>query len=352
LANPPPRYAKPRRFVRAVESETYSLTQQRRRRLDTTSRVIRKDYRDFNTGKVKEKGIVSPGDDPFVTQSVQAHFVTVPPGGRDKGHGHQNEAFFYILQGRGFDMHDGVRYDWEEGDAVAVHNDSVHWHNNLDPDRPAVALVMKAKATWLFLGLHQQGPLGTAPAPDDHRWGPRQDLLVARAPEDLELRKVLKSNDTPWQITPHGHVRVLAGASLPMRVKAIDVHLQSIPGGSRSGRQWQMADELFYVLEGSGYDLHWEVEVEIDDRYYARIAKEPTRWEWQAGDMVYIPHNTVHQHFNADPSRAAKLIAASNRLHKLIGYSRVEQLENAPEYEAEVPSPQPSPAAAEEGDAV
>jgi hypothetical protein len=40
---------------------------------------------------------------------------------------------------------------------LAVHNDSVHWHNNLDPDRPAVGLIMKAKPTWLFLGLHQQG---------------------------------------------------------------------------------------------------------------------------------------------------------------------------------------------------
>lgn len=120
---------------------------------------------------------------------------------------------------------------------------------------------------------------------------------------------------------------------MPLRVKAIDVHLQEIPPGSRSGRQWQMADEIFYVLEGQGYDLHWEVEVEITDRYYWRIAREPTRWEWKAGDMVYIPHNHVHQHVNADPLRPASLIAASNRVYKLIGYSRVERLENAPEYE-------------------
>jgi hypothetical protein len=110
------------------------------------------------------------------------------------------------------------------------------------------------------------------------------------------------------------------------------VHLQEIAGGSRSGKQWQMADEIFYVLEGRGYDLHWDVEMEITDRYYARIAKEPSRWDWQAGDMVYIPHNCLHQHFNLDPSRPARLISATNRLYQLLGYSRVEQLENAPEY--------------------
>ena len=334
MANPPPRYKKPRHFVRGVSSETYSLTDMRRERLDSTPRVVHTDYRHSGEGE-RELSIVDPGDARFLTQSLQAHFVTLPPGGRDKGHGHQNEAFFYILEGRGFEMHDGLRYDWEQGDAVAVHNDSVHWHNNLDPDNIAAAIIMKAKPTWIFLGLQQQGPLGNAPDAGDSRWGPRTELPIIRAPEDVAIPKVLKPGDTPWQWTPHGYVRKLAGIDVPLRVKAIDVDLQEIPAGSRSGKQWQMADEIFYVLEGSGYDLHWEVEVEITDKYYARIATEPTRWEWKAGDLVYIPHNTIHQHFNADPANPAKFISGQNRIFKYIGYSRVEQLELAPEYEAQ-----------------
>ena len=334
MANPPPRYDKPRVFVKSVASETYSLCEARRQRLSSVPRVIRKDYRDYLDGKAREKNIISPADDPFVTQSLQAHFVTLAPGARDKGHGHQNEAFFYILEGRGFDMHDGVRYDWEKGDAVAVHNDSVHWHNNEDPDRGVVILVMKAKPLWLFLGLHQQGPLGTSPSPGDDRWGPSIEWPVIRDPEDLRLKKTIKPNDTPWQTGPHGRVRLLADPSVPLRVKAIDVQLQEIAPGSRSGRQWQVADEIFYVLEGRGYDLHWDVEVEITDKYYARIAKEPSRWEWHAGDMVYIPHNTIHQHFNAAPAHPVRLICGSNRMYRQIGYSRVEQLENAPDFDS------------------
>lgn len=334
MANPPPRYSKPRIFVRSVESQTYSLTAMRRQRLATAPRVFRSDYRECLGEKPKEKSIISPDTEPFVTHSLHCHYVVLPPGARDKGHGHQNEAFIYFLEGRGFDMHDGVRHDWEAGDALAVHNDSVHWHNNLDPDRPAVGLIMKAKPTWLFLGLHQQGPLNTVPPQDDHRWGPPVEMPIIRAPEDVKLKKVLKPGDTPWQWTPHGRIRLLADASVPFRVKAVDVHLQEIPGGSRSGKQWQMGDEAFYVLEGRGYDLHWDVEAEITDKYYARIANEPSRWEWQAGDMVYIPHNCIHQHFNSDPSRPARMIAATNRIYKMIGYSRVEQLESAPEYRA------------------
>jgi quercetin dioxygenase-like cupin family protein len=303
----------------------------RRQHLATIPRVISYDYRDCIGEGAVEKSLISPGKEPYLTQSLHVHFVTVAPGGRDKGHGHQNEALFYILQGKGFDMHDGVRYDWEAGDAVAVHNDSVHWHNNPDPKNPFVALIIKAKPTWLFLGLHQQGPIGTV-APADGQWGEPIEWVVARAPEDVQLKKIIKPADTPWQVTPHGRVRLLADASVPLRIKAVDVHLQEIPAGSRSGRQWQMADEIFYVLEGRGYDLHWDVEVDITDKYYARIAKEPTRWEWKEGDLVYIPQNTIHQHFNADSTKPARFVAGSNRLYKMIGYSRIEQLENSPEY--------------------
>ena len=333
MANPPARYSKPRIFLKGLESSTYSLTELRRQRLATLPRVIRKDLRDLESDKI-EKDIISPDNDPFLTHSLHCHFVTLPPGARDKGHGHQNEAFVYFLEGRGFDMHDGERYDWQAGDCLAVHNDSVHWHNNLEVDKPAIGIIMKAKPTWLFLGLQQQGPLGTVPPADDDRWGPVVDFPIIRAAEDVVLKKVLKPEDTPWQWTPHGRVRLLADPSVPFRIKAVDSHLQEIPAGSRSGKQWQMADEVFYVLEGRGYDLHWDVEVEITDRYHARIAKEPSRWEWQAGDTVYIPHNSIHQHFNANTSQPAKLISASNRLYKLIGYSRIEQLENAPEFDS------------------
>ena len=122
MANPPPRYKKPRVFVRAVDSITYSLNDARRQRLTEIPRVIRRDYREFlnaNLERVEEKSIISPANDPFITQSLHTHFVLLPPGARDKGHGHQNEAFIYFLHGRGFDMHDGIRYDWEAGDALA-----------------------------------------------------------------------------------------------------------------------------------------------------------------------------------------------------------------------------------------
>jgi len=91
-----------------------------------------------------------------------------------------------------------------------------------------------------------------------------------------------------------------------------------------------MADEAIYVISGSGYSLQWDVEAEIDDRYYARIAKEPTRWEFSGGDLLYVPQNTVHQLFNSGREPLV-VLSAQNRLFKLLGYDSVKYLEDAPD---------------------
>ena len=51
--------------------------------------------------------------------------------------------------------------------------------------------------------------------------------------------------------------------------------------------------------------------------------------------MIYIPPNTIHQHFNGDPERPARLISATNRVYSMCGLNDLEQLENAPEYVAD-----------------
>jgi len=60
------------------------------------------------------------------------------------------------------------------------------------------------------------------------------------------------------------------------------------------------------------------------------------RWEWEAGDVIYIPPNTIHQHFNADSGSPVRLISAINRIYKYCGLNDLEQLEDAPEYDPRV----------------
>src|SRR6266511_2376608 len=62
--------------------------------------------------------------------------------------------------------------------------------------------------------------------------------------------------------------------------------------------QLDPVERLWYVLLGSGESVQWQVEAEIAERYYARVAKEPTTWPFKAEDTVYVPQNHVQQYVN------------------------------------------------------
>jgi quercetin dioxygenase-like cupin family protein len=135
-----------------------------------------------------------------------------------------------------------------------------------------------------------------------------------------------------WETTRDGKVRVLASKdTTDVRLFSVDAYEQEIEPGSRSAKHWHMADEVAYVISGSGYCEQWEVESEIADRYYARIAKEPTRHEFKADDTVYVPQNHVHRYV-ATGDEPLRILVAQNRLIKFLGYDKVEYLEDAPEY--------------------
>jgi uncharacterized RmlC-like cupin family protein len=116
----------------------------------------------------------------------------------------------------------------------------------------------------------------------------------------------------------------------------VDAYMEIIPPGSRSGKHRHLAEECVYVLEGRGYDLHQDCDVEITDTYHWKAQDEVKRYEWEAGDVIYIPPNTIHQDFNADAERPVRLISAMNRIYKQVGLNDLEQLEDAPEYDVKV----------------
>jgi len=69
------------------------------------------------------------------------------PTGRRFGqkHGHLNSAVFFVIKGRGYDIHDGRRIDWKAGDIMIVETGCVHQHSTMIRRNEAVLLVFKAK---------------------------------------------------------------------------------------------------------------------------------------------------------------------------------------------------------------
>lgn len=149
-------------------------------------------------------------------------------------------------------------------------------------------------------------------------------------------RKVVRPAEMPWEMSRFGILKHLINEGMNTRMETVDAFMLCIPPGSRSGRHRHLAEECLYVLEGRGYDLHQDCDMVIDDTYHSVPQDEVKRFEWEAGDVIYIPPNTIHQHFNADPARPVRLISSTNRIFKQCGLNDLEQLEDAPEYDPSV----------------
>jgi quercetin dioxygenase-like cupin family protein len=157
------------------------------------------------------------------------------------------------------------------------------------------------------------------------------------APErNATRKKVVRPAEMPWEMSRQGLLKHLINEDMNTRMETVDAYMQIIPPGSRSGKHRHLAEECLYVLEGRGYDLHQDCDVEITDEYFWKPQDKVQRFEWEAGDVIYVPPNTIHQHFNADPSRPVRLISAINRIFKHSGLNDLEQLEDAPEFDPTV----------------
>src|SRR6266850_76205 len=166
-----------------------------------------------------------------------------------------------------------------------------------------------------------------------------QSLLdnAMQAPaRNAKRRKVLHPEDMPWEMARQGLLKHLLNEQMNTRMETVDAYMQIIPRGSRSGRHRHLAEECLYVVEGRGYDLHQDCDVEITDTYHWKPQSEVKRYEWEAGDVIYIPPSTIHQHFNAASDKPVRLISAINRIYKYCGLNDLEQLEDAPQYDAKI----------------
>ncbi len=153
---------------------------------------------------------------------------------------------------------------------------------------------------------------------------------------NAKRRKIVRPEDMPWEMSRQGLLKHLLNAQMNARMETVDAYMQIIPPSSRSGKHRHLAEECLYVVEGRGYDLHQDCDVEITDTYKWMPQPEIQRFEWEAGDVIYVPPCTIHQHFNADPARPARLISCINRIYKNCGLNDLEQIEDAPEYDPKV----------------
>src|SRR6266511_1614 len=174
------RWAKKRTFVRALEG-TYSHLY----------KALLEENLVYPSRDVPWKGgpgqfgksVISPQATSII-QSMESHIEAYAPGAYGQKHGHLNSAVFYVLKGRGHDVHDGRHIPWKAGDVMIVENGCVHQHFNDDPENEAILLVFKAKPLFLFMHLLLQKIVEWPPdkvPPGQDSYKPPADIRGARA---------------------------------------------------------------------------------------------------------------------------------------------------------------------------
>jgi len=138
---------------------------------------------------------------------------------------------------------------------------------------------------------------------------------------------VISAEDQPFENGPDGLIKHLIHRNMKTPELCVEAYMLFLKGGERSGKHRHMWEELAFVVEGAGYDLHWDMKFDCQDKFIWEWAEEPKKFEWKRGDYVYIPPFTNHQHFATEESR---IIVMSNRIIKDMGFDWHDQLENAP----------------------
>lgn len=152
----------------------------------------------------------------------------------------------------------------------------------------------------------------------------------ARFREDYRDRvNVVKWRDMPFERSPDGLIRHIVNEQMNTMECCIDVYMQLLEPGAATGKSRHLSEEIAYIVEGRGYDLHWDVKFDCQDEFEWGWDEEPKTFEWSTGDFVYIPPYCAHKRCNGDPDNEARVIVVNSRIVKAIGFDWFEQLENA-----------------------
>lgn len=162
-----------------------------------------------------------------------------------------------------------------------------------------------------------------------------QALAASRAfREEYKTRKnVVKHHEMPMERTADGLIKHIINEGMNTKECCVDIYMQFIPPGKATGTSRHLTEEVAFVVEGTGYDLHWDVNFHCADEFIWEWDKEPKRFDWGPGDFIYIPPYCAHKRFSAEGSAETRVIVVNSRMMKAMGFDWFDQLEPAEGFE-------------------
>jgi len=151
--------------------------------------------------------------------------------------------------------------------------------------------------------------------------------------EYQERIKVVKWHDMPMERTADGLIKHIINEGMNTTECCIDIYMQFIPANGATGTSRHISEEIAFVIEGSGHDLHYDVSFRCEDEFIWEWDTTPKKFEWGPGDYIYIPPYCAHKRVNDNSETEARVVVMNSRMLKPMGFDWFDQLEPAEGFE-------------------
>lgn len=147
-----------------------------------------------------------------------------------------------------------------------------------------------------------------------------------------EHKHVVKWNEMPMERTADGLIKHIINEGMNTTEYCLDIYMQFLPEGGATGTSRHLTEEVAFVIEGTGHDLHYDVSFRCEDTFIWEWEKTPKTFEWGPGDFIYIPPYCAHKRVNTGKGEA-RVVVINSRMMKAIGFDWFDQLEPAKGFE-------------------
>lgn len=143
---------------------------------------------------------------------------------------------------------------------------------------------------------------------------------------------VVKSDQMPMERSADGLIKHVINERMDTKECCVDIYMQFISPGHATGTSRHLSEEIAFVVEGAGYDHHYDVHFECREAFEWTWDTTPKTYEWGPGDFIYVPPYVAHKRFNSSDVEA-RVIVCNSRVMKAIGLDWFDQLEPAEGFE-------------------
>ena len=234
----------------------------------------------------------------FATMGGNVLKAEIPAGWHTGRHAHGEESM-HILNGEGFSIIDGRRFDWHAGTTIQIPYRAMHQHFNTGTE--TVQYI-----SGMIFGLERFVGLAEIIQEEDH--GPNDPAVLASHPaQESEYhpngdRAILHLEDAPndpsseqYNVAAsqnqHVNNRYLSVPANGFKAASVNItHRWVEPPYHHSGRHRHL-EAVVYTIDGVGY-----------------TNSGGQRYDWESGDALHVPPAMLdHEHFNDSPGTVTQL---------------------------------------------